>query len=639
MEGEDLEDESKAEDPADDLDDHGTNINGGGDPSLDANNIDEEEEENEDAPPKQNNNKSDQSKEVKAAFGVQSTGGNESLLNNDNTDPDESTTGDIEQQLDNNGGSKGKGGGISQSEGNSGESKDIGNVNNDQKNNANKPSRKYNEPPNPFKEKGDINEKWHRRLNLVENDKTEVSMGDNLEENKPSDHYEHTKHDDGGTEQVLSDALEDDQVPIPTAGEMNDTIEKNGVMDIDDEDDSQIIIDEQEDKAKNIIKKDNHNNKDMKAKQDTNDGESNLKKVDASDEMDVDEDVVSLNDPEQMETDDNFNDEEDIRNQKIFSNSEFHFGRSGLNNLPDVRTLTDQQITGELDDTKLAYDVWFEYKNRTEMFSNRLCEQLRLVLEPTLATRLQGDYRNGKRINMRRVIPYVASGYRKDKIWLRRTKPAKRDYQVLIMIDDSSSMGDAGNLALSALCCISNALTRLEIGDLCVASFADTFKVLHSFGKPFTDEAGAKVFSQFNFTAGSTLLASSLEAVGPIFEAARSNSSIGPNSVILQLCFVISDARIDSENRDKLERTVRMLSEKHILVVLVIVDRNKDSNNSIFNTKTVSFKGNKVVTSSYFDSFPFPYYVAIQRPEVLPELLSDALRQWFELIRVQSGDN
>ena len=62
--------------------------------------------------------------------------------------------------------------------------------------------------------------------------------------------------------------------------------------------------------------------------------------------------------------------------------------------------------------------------------SQRLCEQLRLVLEPMVATKLQGDYRSGKRINIRRVIPYIASGFRKDKIWLRRTKPARRDYQV-----------------------------------------------------------------------------------------------------------------------------------------------------------------------------------------------------------------
>ena len=43
---------------------------------------------------------------------------------------------------------------------------------------------------------------------------------------------------------------------------------------------------------------------------------------------------------------------------------------------------------------------------------------------------------------MRKVIPYIASGFRKDKIWLRRTKPSKRQYQILLAVDDSSSMAD-----------------------------------------------------------------------------------------------------------------------------------------------------------------------------------------------------
>lgn len=78
----------------------------------------------------------------------------------------------------------------------------------------------------------------------------------------------------------------------------------------------------------------------------------------------------------------------------------------------------------------LPAELWGKLRGVTAGLSQRLCEQLRLVLEPMVATKLQGDYRSGKRINMRRVIPYIASGFRKDKIWLRRTKPAKRDYQV-----------------------------------------------------------------------------------------------------------------------------------------------------------------------------------------------------------------
>lgn len=43
---------------------------------------------------------------------------------------------------------------------------------------------------------------------------------------------------------------------------------------------------------------------------------------------------------------------------------------------------------------------------------------------------------------MRKVIPYIASQFRKDKIWLRRTKPSKREYQICLAVDDSSSMID-----------------------------------------------------------------------------------------------------------------------------------------------------------------------------------------------------
>ena len=54
----------------------------------------------------------------------------------------------------------------------------------------------------------------------------------------------------------------------------------------------------------------------------------------------------------------------------------------------------------------------------------------------------RGDYRSGKRLNMRKVIPYIASQFRKDKIWLRRTKPSKRQYQIMLAVDDSSSMNE-----------------------------------------------------------------------------------------------------------------------------------------------------------------------------------------------------
>ena len=41
---------------------------------------------------------------------------------------------------------------------------------------------------------------------------------------------------------------------------------------------------------------------------------------------------------------------------------------------------------------------------------------------------------------MRRLIAYIASDYRKDRIWMRRTKKSQRNYQICIAVDDSMSM-------------------------------------------------------------------------------------------------------------------------------------------------------------------------------------------------------
>lgn len=58
---------------------------------------------------------------------------------------------------------------------------------------------------------------------------------------------------------------------------------------------------------------------------------------------------------------------------------------------------------------------------------------------------------------MRRIIPYIASHFRKDRIWLRRTKPAKREYKIAIAVDDSSSMADnrSKELAFESLALVS----------------------------------------------------------------------------------------------------------------------------------------------------------------------------------------
>ncbi|KAK0575897.1 hypothetical protein LWI29_008912 [Acer saccharum] len=112
-----------------------------------------------------------------------------------------------------------------------------------------------------------------------------------------------------------------------------------------------------------------------------------------------------------------------------------------------------------------ASALWRRYELQTTRLSQELAEQLRLVMEPTLASKLQGT--------IRLLIPYIASHYRKDKIWLRRTKANKRDYQVVIAVDDSHSMSKSGcgDVAIETLVIVCGAMAQLEMGNLSVASF------------------------------------------------------------------------------------------------------------------------------------------------------------------------
>lgn len=98
---------------------------------------------------------------------------------------------------------------------------------------------------------------------------------------------------------------------------------------------------------------------------------------------------------------------------------------------------------------------------------------------------------------MDQVIPYIASHYRKDKIWLRRTRPNKRDYQVVVAIDDSRSMSESrcGEVAIEALITVCRAMSQLEVGQLAAVSFGaqGNVRLLQGFEQPFTSEAGIKV--------------------------------------------------------------------------------------------------------------------------------------------------
>ncbi|RLW12433.1 hypothetical protein DV515_00000890 [Chloebia gouldiae] len=293
------------------------------------------------------------------------------------------------------------------------------------------------------------------------------------------------------------------------------------------------------------------------------------------------------------------------------------------------------QQPGTPEEEKEAAQLWQKYLVLTAPLSQQLCEQLRLILEPTQAAKLKGDYRTGKRLNMRKVIPYIASQFRKDKIWLRRTKPSKRQYQICLAIDDSSSMIDnhSKQLAYESLAVIGNALTLLEVGQIAVCSFGESVQLLHPFHEQFSDQSGTQILRLCKFQQKKTKIAQFLESSANMFAAAQQLSqNINPETA--QLLLIVSDGRgLFLEGKERVTAAVQAARNANIFVIFVVLD-NPNSRDSILDIKVPIFKGPGELPEirSYMEEFPFPFYMILRDVNALPETLSDALRQWFELV-------
>lgn len=276
-----------------------------------------------------------------------------------------------------------------------------------------------------------------------------------------------------------------------------------------------------------------------------------------------------------------------------------------------------------------ARQLWSHYTGMTRDLSMSLTEQLRLILAPTLATKMRGDFRTGKRLNMKRIIPYIASQYKRDKIWMRRSIPSKRNYQIMLAVDDSKSMGESGSgqLAFETLALVANSLTMLEAGEISIVGFGNEVKVAHDFGRPFTTEAGAQTLQHFTFQQTGTNVRKLVAQSILLFREAKSkNFNAGID--LWQLELIISDGLC--EDHDTIRRLVRQAQEERIMIVFVIIDA-LVKGQSIMNMSQAMFDsdGGGVRIKRYMDGFPFPYYLVVGDVRELPGVLAQALRQWF----------
>jgi midasin len=299
-----------------------------------------------------------------------------------------------------------------------------------------------------------------------------------------------------------------------------------------------------------------------------------------------------------------------------------------------------------------ARQTWSAHEASTRNLCMILTEHLRLILQPTQATKMRGDFRTGKRLNIKRIIPYIASSYKRDKIWMRRSIPSKRNYQIMLAIDDSKSMdeSDSKSLAFETLALVAKSMAMLEVGELCVLGFGEDVKVAHDFSTPFTSEAGAEVFKSFSFAQTTTNVHKLLKESIELFRAARLKA-VGSSSELWQLQLIISDGVC--ENHPSIRQLVREAHEERIMIVFVVVD-SASQNTGASGGGNAPGKGQSIVDLQraefvkdangesqlnmvkYLDTFPFRYYLIVRDVQELPGVLAGALRQWFSEV-VESG--
>ncbi|KXJ94663.1 hypothetical protein Micbo1qcDRAFT_132688 [Microdochium bolleyi] len=480
----------------------------------------------------------------------------------------------------------------------------------------------------PFKALGDAMEKWHRqRRDIKEAQEKDTSEPRNeTEQESAVREYQHLQNDDDAAEaQAMGTANEEAGQQIDESMAIDDDEQPTNNQIMPEED---VEEPESEDKADKMDTSEPHKpeaqqpqetaREDRRTGVSTRQGAFDRETTPPADGAPVDEDV-----------------EDSIQE---------------TSHQLDITHLSEPEQLRDFDE---SLQQWTSFQSKTHPLSLSLTSQLRLILTPSQSTKLSGSYRTGKRLNIKRIIPYIASSYKRDKIWMRRAIPTKRSYQIMLCVDDSKSMGEssAGSLALESLVMVSRALTMLEVGQIGVLGFGANTFMAHEFAEPFAShDAGAKVLQKFSFDQDYTDIQLLIRQTIERFRQARLQQGGSRGSEDLwQLALILSDGLTPSAAHEEIKVLLREALEERIMIVFIIMDDTSapattpgptggsimksgggGKSQSVLNLKKVRFLGNdEIKTEFYLDTFPFQYYLIVHNLEDLPGALAGLLRTWF----------
>ncbi|KAJ8130086.1 hypothetical protein O1611_g3545 [Lasiodiplodia mahajangana] len=461
-------------------------------------------------------------------------------------------------------------------------------------------------PPesHPFKALGDALEKWHKQQREIKAaQENQPRQQPNVEQDAKIQEFQHLEDDEAAADtQATGTANEEQAQPIDDA----------------------MAIDDDEDQVPNsrILPEDN-----------------DIQDEDNADDMDTSkaEDRQAKQDELREERDAGVTTHQGAYKQDVTPPN----GAPVSEEIEETIQETSTQLSSthleaglQLRDYEEAMQQWTNFQSKTHPLSLSLTSQLRLILTPSQSTKLSGSYRTGKRLNIKRIIPYIASSYKRDKIWMRRAIPTKRSYQILLCVDDSKSMGESssGELALESLVMVSRALTMLEVGQIGVLGFGANAFMAHEFSEPFAShDAGAKVLQRFTFQQDYTNIQFLVRQTIERFRLARQQSTSRGSEDLWQLALILSDGLTPSSEHENIQVLLREAIEERIMIVFIIMDDTTNKKEqSVLKLKKVKFLGNdEIKTEYYLDTFPFQYYLVVHNLEELPGALAGLLRTWF----------
>jgi midasin len=466
----------------------------------------------------------------------------------------------------------------------------------------------------PFKKLGDALERWHRQ----QEDIKDAEPTEKDEQNAPQDpnadqsrrEFQHLQDDNTAADTQAMGTADDDQVqPI---------------------DESMAIDEEKQDPTSRLMDED----KEEEPEQDPD-------KMDTTDSAEAPDANKQDQDKDQDDTRSGVKTRQGNYNRELEpEEQEAQLAEEDEDEVEIQETSTQLSTTHISDEERPLRDFgesmhqWTEFQTKTHSLSLALTSQLRLILTPSQSTKLSGAFRTGKRLNIKRIIPYIASSYKRDKIWMRRSIPTKRTYQILLCVDDSKSMGESssGTLAMESLVMVSRSLTMLEAGQVGVMGFGSDVFTAHGLTEPFASDAGAKVLQKFNFSQDRTDIALLIQRTIETFRLARQQG--GGGSDLWQLALILSDGLTPSSAHEGIRRLLREAMEERIMIVFIIMDdTGKKKGDSVLELKEAKFVRDggesRVVIERYLDTFPFQYYLIVHHLEELPSALAGLLRTWF----------